>query len=251
MASDLPPAPARHPEERSRIPTHVAIVMDGNGRWAEARGLPRVAGHRAGVDAIRRTVAACRELGIRTLTLYAFSTENWQRSAEEVGALLSLLQESLVGESEELHRSGIRIRILGDLSATSEETRAEVVRVEELTANNRAMELNIAFNYGSRAEIARAVRQIAADVRDGRRSVEEIDEEIVAQALYTAGLPDPDLVIRTGGEQRLSNFLLWQAAYAELFFLDTHWPDFSSDHLRSVISQFQRRERRFGAAPGG
>ncbi len=225
--------------------------MDGNGRWAEAKGLPRIAGHRAGVEAIRRTVAACRELGIRTLTLFAFSTENWRRSPEEVTALLGLLQERLVGDSEELHRSGVRIRILGELAATSEETRAEAVRVEELTRRNKALTLNIAFNYGSRAEITRAVRQIAASVRDGRQPLEGVDEASVERELYTAGLPDPDLVIRTGGEQRLSNFMLWQAAYSELFFLDIHWPDFSGDDLRSVVSQFQQRERRFGGVPGG
>jgi undecaprenyl diphosphate synthase len=222
--------------------------MDGNGRWAAARGLTRSQGHRAGLDAVRRAIEACRELGVGVLTLYAFSTENWRRSDDEVEALLDLLRESLIAEAEELHRTGIRLRISGAVESMTREIREQVAHAETLTRDNQAMVLNVAFNYGGRAEIARAARQIAADVQAGRRTVEAIDEETVAQGLYTAGLPDPDLLIRTGGEQRLSNFLLWQAAYTELYFLDVYWPDFTRDHLIGAVAEYQHRQRRFGGS---
>lgn len=248
---------SRHPDpvpatlDRLRIPTHIAIIMDGNGRWATARGLPRVAGHRAGRDAIRPTIEGCRELGVRILTLYAFSTENWRRPHDEVGALMDLLQESLIQEAEELHRNGIRLRISGDVEQMTPAIRREIQRVEALTGGNQALVLNFALNYGGRAEIVRAAQQIAVEVREGRQPAEAIDEATLAAHLYTSGLPDPDLLIRTGREQRLSNFLLWQSAYAELYFADVFWPDFTRDHLVAAIAEFQQRQRRFGAAPHG
>ncbi|MGQ0571439.1 MAG: isoprenyl transferase [Armatimonadota bacterium] len=248
---------SRHPDpvpatlDRLRIPTHIAIIMDGNGRWATARGLPRVAGHRAGRDAIRPTIEGCRELGVRILTLYAFSTENWRRPRDEVGALMDLLQESLIQEAEELHRNGIRLRISGDVEQMTPAIRREIQRVEALTRDNQALVLNFALNYGGRAEIVRAAQRIAVEVQEGRQAAEAIDEATLAAHLYTSGLPDPDLLIRTGREQRLSNFLLWQSAYAELYFADVFWPDFTRDHLIAAIAEFQQRQRRFGAAPHG
>ncbi len=243
------PLPAPVAIDRLRVPAHIAIIMDGNGRWAAARGLPRSSGHRAGLEAVRRTIEGCREVGVGILTMYAFSTENWRRPDDEVGALLDLLRESLIAEAEELHRTGIRLRISGALESIDPEIRDQIARVEALTHDNQAMILNIAFNYGGRAEIARAARLLAADVQAGRRPVETIDEAAVAGGLYTADLPDPDLLIRTGGEQRLSNFLLWQTAYAELYFLDVYWPDFTREHLTAAIAEYQQRQRRFGGTP--
>ena len=246
-------ASASHAAEidRLRIPAHVAIIMDGNGRWAAARGLPRAAGHRAGRDAIRPTIEGCRELGVQILTLYTFSTENWRRPRDEVGALMDLLRESLIQEAEELHRNGIRLRISGDVEVLSSAIRREIERVEDLTGANQALVLNFALNYGARAEIVRAARRLAARARDGHLAPDAIDDAALAAELYTADLPDPDLIIRTGGEQRLSNFLLWQAAYAELYFADVLWPDFGRDHLFAAIVEFQQRQRRFGGAPDG
>ena len=240
------PAPA---PDRLRIPTHVAIIMDGNGRWAAARGLPRVAGHRAGRDAVRRTIEACRELGVSVLTLYAFSTENWRRPRDEVGALMDLLRESIIAEAEELHRNGIRLRLSGDVESIAPEIRRELDRAVALTFDNQALILNMALNYGGRAELVRAVRWIAAEAAAARLAPEAIDEGVIAAHLYTAGLPDPDLLIRTGSEQRLSNFLLWQSAYTEFFFLDAYWPDFGREHLVAAIAEYQQRQRRFGGAP--
>lgn len=233
-----------------RVPSHVAIIMDGNGRWATSRGLPRAAGHRAGLGAIRRAIEGCRDLGIRTLTLYAFSTENWRRPSDEVGMLLGLLHERLVAEAEELQRIGIRVRVIGDLDVMASETRAQIERVEALTAEGKALLLNIAFNYGGRAEIARAARALASRAMKRQLDVEQITEPALADCLYTAGQPDPELLIRTGGEQRLSNFLLWQAAYAELIFLDVFWPDFDRHHLAAAVNEYQKRQRRFGGATG-
>jgi undecaprenyl diphosphate synthase len=234
-----------------RIPRHIAIIMDGNGRWAAARGLPRAAGHRAGRDAVRPAIETCRELGVPILTLYAFSTENWRRPPDEVGALLDLLRESLINEADELQRNGIRLRISGDIDQMPEQIRREIQRVEALTGTNQALILNFALNYGGRAEIARAARLVAAEVMEGRQSLETVDESTIAAHLYTADLPDPDLLIRTGGEQRLSNFMLWQAAYAELYFADVYWPDFTREHLLAAIGEYQQRQRRFGGTAGG
>ncbi len=240
--------PALDPE---RIPSHIAIIMDGNGRWAAARGLPRAAGHRAGVGAARRTLQACRDLGVGALTLYAFSTENWRRPADEVEALMQLLADAVRDEARDLVEGGVRLRVSGDLASLDPTLRAQVEQVVALTAANGAFVLNVAYNYGGRAEIAAAARAIAAEARAGRLSPERVSEEVVAARLYTAGLPDPELLIRTGGEQRLSNFLLWQIAYTELYFSDVHWPDFERPHLVDAIADYQRRRRRFGGVEDG
>jgi undecaprenyl diphosphate synthase len=240
------PAPPAATLDRLRVPRHIAIIMDGNGRWAASRGLPRATGHRAGRDAIRRTIEACREIGVSILTLYAFSTENWRRSPDEIESLMDLFHESLIQEANELHRSGIRLRMLGDLSAMPPEIREQFERVEALTRGNQALILNIAVNYGGRAELVHAARRIAEAVAGGRLPVDAIDESAVEDGLYTTGLPDPELLIRTGFEQRLSNFLLWQAAYAELYFADLFWPDFDRRHLIAAVIDYQSRRRRFG-----
>jgi len=246
-----PPESAPPPAtlDRLRVPRHIAIIMDGNGRWAASRGLPRAAGHRAGRDAIRRTIEACREIGVSILTLYAFSTENWRRSPDEIESLMDLFHESLIQEANELHRSGIRLRMSGDLSTMPPEIREQFERVEALTGLNQALILNIAVNYGGRAELVHAARHIAEAVASGRLPVDAIDESAVEDGLYTAGLPDPELLIRTGFEQRLSNFLLWQAAYAELYFADLFWPDFDRRHLFAAVIDYQGRRRRFGGVP--
>jgi undecaprenyl diphosphate synthase len=224
--------------------------MDGNGRWASARGLPRAAGHREGVGAARRTLEACRDLGVGTLTLYAFSTENWRRPADEVEGLMQLLAEAVRDEAPDLVENGVRLRISGDLASLDASLRAQVEQVTAMTAGNEAFVLNVAYNYGGRAELAAAARAIAADVREGRLASESITEATLADRLYTAGLPDPDLLIRTGGEQRVSNFLLWQIAYTELYFSPVLWPDFERRHLQEAIVDYQRRRRRFGGVEG-
>jgi len=223
--------------------------MDGNGRWAAARGLNRAAGHRAGLDAVRRTLDASRELGVSILTLYAFSTENWRRPADEVEALMQLLGEAVSDEADELIREGIQLRVSGDLSSLDAGLRNQVERVVALTRDNGDLILNVAYNYGGRAEILSAVRRLAGDIATGL-SVDAIDEATLGRYLYTAGLPDPDLLIRTGGEQRISNFLLWQIAYTELYFCDVYWPDFDRTHLSAAIQTYQQRLRRFGGIEG-
>jgi undecaprenyl diphosphate synthase len=234
-----------------RIPAHIAIIMDGNGRWAASRGLPRADGHRAGVRAARRILEACRDLGVRTLTLYAFSTENWRRPADEVEALMHLLAESVRDEARDLVEGGVQLRISGELSLLDPALRAQVEEVVAMTAANDRFVLNVAYNYGGRAELTTAARGIAADVRAGRLTPEMVTEASVAERLYTAGLDDPDLLIRTGGERRVSNFLLWQIAYTELYFSDIHWPDFDRPHLVEAIADYQRRRRRFGGVEEG
>ena len=233
-----------------RIPAHVAIIMDGNGRWAASRGLPRAAGHRAGVQAARRTLEACRDIGVRTLTMYAFSTENWRRPADEVEALMQLLADAVRDEAHDLVEGGVRLRISGELASLDPVLRSQVEHVVALTSGNDAFLLNVAYNYGGRAELTAAARAIAADVQRGL-SLELITEDTLASHLYTAGLTDPDLLIRTGGEQRLSNFLLWQIAYTELYFSDVHWPDFERAHLIEAVADYQHRRRRFGGVEGG
>ncbi len=230
----------------TRIPAHIAIIMDGNGRWAAARGLPRAAGHRAGLEAVRRTIDACRDCGVRVLTLYAFSTENWRRPADEVAALMRLMGEAVVDEAAELVRGGVHLRLSGDLSALDPTLREQLEHLVALTQPNRDLVLNVAYNYGGRAEIVSAVRHLAAEVAAGRLVPGGIDETQVSAHLYTSGLPDPDLLIRTGGEQRLSNFLLWQVAYTELYFCDVFWPDFDRTHLLAALADYQHRRRRFG-----
>ncbi len=233
-----------------RIPPHVAIIMDGNGRWAEQRGLPRDLGHRAGRDAVRRTIEACREIGVRILTMYAFSTENWRRPVDEVEAIMQLLEEAVQEEAKELIRNGVQLRVSGELHSLEPRLRRQVERVMAETAQNHDLVLNMALNYGGRAELVRAIRLLAADLAAGKATPESIDEAQIGRYLYTAGLPDPDLLIRTGGEQRISNFLLWQLAYTELYFCNVYWPDFTKDHLLAALGAYQARRRRFGGVEG-
>ncbi len=227
-------------------PEHVAIIMDGNGRWAKARGLPRVAGHRAGVEALRKTVRAAGDAGIGWLTVYAFSSENWSRPKSEVSDLMGLLRLFIRRDLAELHRNGVRVRVIGDRDSLSPDIIALLEEAESLTADNRALNLVIAFNYGGRDEIARAGRRLAEAVVHGTLKAADISPEVFAGFLDTAGIPDPDLVIRTSGEQRMSNFLPWQAAYSELVFLSCFWPDFTAEHLAEALRQYAARERRFG-----
>ena len=238
---------APHSIAETTLPRHVAIIMDGNGRWAKARRLPRAAGHREGAEAVRRTVTASRELGIQFLTIYAFSSENWKRPDEEVSDLMGLLRVYLKREIKELDEQGIRLRIIGDKSRLSADICKLIDDGEAKTADNTAMVLTIAINYGGQAELAMAMRCIAKGVKSGAISPDEIDEEFISNHLYTKDIPDPDLVIRTSGEQRLSNFLLWQAAYSELMFVDDLWPDFDKQKLVSALNAFAERDRRFGA----
>ena len=227
-------------------PTHVAIIMDGNGRWAAARGLSRGAGHKEGTAAARRAVEAARDLGLRYLTLYSFSTENWRRPASEVRDLMLLLRKFIGDELPTLKREGVRVTIIGDKKNLDAEIKLLVSHAERETAGNSAFFLQIAFNYGGRDEIVRAAKRLAEDAAAGRISAGAIDETLFAKALDTAAIPDPDLVIRTSGEKRISNFLLWQAAYAEYVFLDVLWPDFGASHFAAAIEDFRARERRFG-----
>ncbi len=230
----------------ARIPAHIAIIMDGNGRWASARRLPRADGHRAGLDAVRRTIEVCREYGVRILTLYAFSTENWRRPLDEVIALTRLLGQALADEVDDLMRAGVQLRMSGDLDALDPALREQVDAVTSLTRDNHNLVLNVAYNYGGRSEITGAVRRLAQEIVSGRIAPQAIDEPVVSRYLYTADLPDPDLLIRTGGERRISNFLLWQIAYTELYFCDVYWPDFDKSQLVAAIADYQQRRRRFG-----
>jgi len=234
----------------AEVPRHVAIIMDGNGRWAAARGLPRVAGHRAGAHAVRRAVEASIRGGVEWLTLYAFSSENWRRPEAEVSDLTGLLRHYLRHEVAELHSEGVRMRVIGERHRFDEDLRHELSRAERLTAGNVRLNLTVALSYGGRAELVAAARAIAQAARDGTLEPDAIDEAAVERFLFTAGMPDPDLVIRTSGERRLSNFLLWQSAYAELAFPDVMWPDFSEAHFAGALAEFGRRERRFGVRPG-
>jgi len=231
-------------------PNHVAIIMDGNGRWAKARGLPRVAGHRRGADAVRRVVRGAGELGIPVLTLFAFSTENWTRPADEVNDLMGLLRHYLRNELDELHRNGARLRVIGNREGLASDIVRDISDAENMTRGNSRIDVNICINYGARAEILQAIRSLARQVAAGQLSADRIDEDRFESELLTSGVPDPDLLIRTSGEQRISNFMLWQCAYAELVFVDTLWPDFSKEHLEQAIAEFRRRERRYGGVSG-
>ncbi len=228
------------------IPRHVAIIMDGNGRWAAERGLPRSEGHRLGVEAVRRTVTAARDLGIGHLTLFSFSSENWSRPPDEVSFLFGLLRFFIRRDLAELHQKNVRVSVIGERDRLPQDIVALMEEAERLTAANRGLRMIVAFNYGARNELARAVRRIADDVRFGRLDPLEIGEAAISARLDTAEIPDPDLLIRTGGEMRLSNFLLWQAAYAELVFLPVYWPDFTGDSLRAAVAEFGMRHRRYG-----
>ena len=228
-------------------PKHVAIIMDGNGRWAKARGLPRTAGHRKGVEAVRRTVEAARELGIPYLTMFGFSSENWRRPEGEVFDLMQLLRFYLRSEIAELHKNGVRLRVIGDRSKLSGDIVTMIEKAEELTRGNKELNLVIALSYGSRQEITDATRQMVRDALEGRLRPEDITEESFSARLLTRDIPDPDLLVRTSGEQRISNFLLWQSAYTELVFVDTLWPDFTKRDLEDAIREFNQRDRRYGA----
>jgi undecaprenyl diphosphate synthase len=231
----------------ARAPAHVAIIMDGNGRWAQARGLPRFEGHRQGVEAVRRAVRSAIEHNVQFLTVYSFSSENWSRPPEEVAMLMGLLKRFIRNDLVELNENGVRVRIIGERDNLTPDIVALIVEAETLTANNRGLTLTVAFNYGARQEIVEAARRLAVEVRDGRLDAQAIGQEELADRLDTTGLPDPDLIIRTSGEMRLSNFLLWQAAYAELVFLPILWPDFDDAAFLSALDQYAARERRFGA----
>ena len=231
-------------------PTHVAIIMDGNGRWAASRRLPRIAGHREGARAVRRTIEAAIQRGVAWLTIYAFSSENWRRPAGEVLDLTGLLRHYLRNELAELKDNGVRLRVIGDRSRFDDDIQCDLTAAEADTSINSRLNLTVALSYGARDEIVGAARKLAEAVRDGKLDPTLIDEALFSHALATTGIPDPDLVIRTSGEQRLSNFLLWQAAYAELVFLDVLWPDFAVEHFEAALAEYARRERRFGARPG-
>lgn len=228
-------------------PTHVAIVMDGNGRWARARGLPRAAGHRQGAEALRRTIVGAGELGIRYLTLFGFSSENWNRPLIEVQDLMGLLRHYLRSEIADLHAKGARLRVIGDRSRFEPDIVALIANAEDLTRGNDKLNLTLAISYGGRDEIVAAARALASDVAAGRIDPKAIDAAALAGRLFTADLPDPDVVIRTSGEKRLSNFLLWQSAYSEFVFIDKYWPDFGKSDLEDAVHEFNRRERRYGA----
>ena len=228
------------------IPRHVAIIMDGNGRWAAARGLPRVEGHRRGVEALRKTVRAARELGIAILTIFSFSSENWSRPQSEIRDLLGLLRRFIRNDLADLHNSNVRVRIIGERDDLARDIQLLLQEAEDLTRNNNGLTLIVAFNYGARQEIARAARRLALEVAGGRLAPKDITPELLAQQLDLPELPDPDVIIRTSGEQRLSNFLLWQAAYSELVFVPINWPDFDRAALEGAIAEYRRRERRFG-----
>ncbi len=232
--------------DKNKLPRHIAIIMDGNGRWAQKRGLPRTLGHRAGVDSLREVVRAASNIGVKALTAYAFSTENWKRPEEEVNLLMNLLSEYLDSEIEELHRENIKIRFIGKIEELASGLRKKMQEAQEYTEKNTGMIFSLAVNYGGRAEILQCVQVIADKVAKGEMKREQITEEAINQHLYTADLPELDLLIRPSGDFRISNFLLWQAAYAEFWFTDIHWPDFTPTHLQQAILDYQRRERRFG-----
>jgi undecaprenyl diphosphate synthase len=228
------------------LPKHVAIIMDGNGRWAKKRLLDRIKGHEKGADSVRQIVEACGKIGVPILTLFAFSTENWQRPKKEVTALMVLLKKFLVSERPNLMDKGVRLNAIGDLDRLPKEVRDELDKTIRLTSANDTVTVNLALSYGARAEIVRMARQICEEVKSGRLQSNEITDETVSNYLYTAGIPDPDLLIRTSGEMRISNFMLWQIAYAEIFITDTLWPDFNENEFYEILKRFQMRERRFG-----
>ena len=229
-------------------PTHVAVIMDGNGRWAQSRGLPRVAGHKRGAEAVRATIEAAIEHEVRYLTLFGFSSENWKRPATEIADLMGLLRHYLRAELAELHRNGVRVRVIGERARLDPDIVALVQQAEETTRANARLVLTIALSYGGRADIVAAARRLAEAARAGTIDPASIDEDAFARALSTDGIPDPDLLIRTSGEQRISNFLLWQSAYTEFLFVDTLWPDFGKREFAAAVAEFQRRERRYGAS---
>lgn len=241
------PLPSDWAPSSEQLPRHVAIIMDGNGRWATARGLPRLHGHRAGTDNVRAVLEASVEFGIQYLTIYAFSTENWTRPADEVNGLFEIMAEVIRDETEELHRNGVCVRHIGRSEGLPPSLRQAIVGAVALTHANRRIILNVAFNYGGRAELVDAVRRIIAD----RIAAEAVTEDLISRYLYTEGQPDPDLIIRTAGEMRLSNFLIWQAAYAEYYTTSTYWPDFGREELRNALAAYAQRQRKFGSVLNG
>ncbi len=232
--------------DQDKLPKHLAIIMDGNGRWAKARGLLRTQGHLEGVKRVEEIIASCRRLGIGYLTIYAFSTENWTRPADEVSMLMNTFVTVLAQKAKELHANGIKINFIGRRVGVPDQVLRAIDGAMQLTAANSDMTLNVAFNYGARAEIVDAFKQIAAKVAQGQLAFESIDEQMVSASLYTKGQPDPDLLIRTSGEERISNFLLWQLSYAELYFTEKCWPDFNEEQLRIALAEYAKRERRYG-----
>jgi len=229
-----------------QIPTHIAIIMDGNGRWAKKRGLPRIAGHNEGVESVRDTVEVCGQLGVRYLTLYAFSTENWRRPQEEVSMLMRLLMRALRDETDKLHRNNVKVHAIGEISALPREVQDEMIDAIEKTKHNTGLNLLLALSYSGRWDITNAFKNIIADLHKGKLSAHQVDEATISKHLSTQNAPDPDLLIRTSGEFRISNFLLWQLAYTEIFISDCYWPDFRRDEVYRAIRDFQTRERRFG-----
>jgi di-trans,poly-cis-decaprenylcistransferase len=234
--------------DKNRIPQHIAIIMDGNGRWASERGKERSFGHQAGVDTVRRITSECTRMGVKYLTLYTFSTENWSRPADEISALMGLVLSSL--EDEIFMKNNVRFQVVGDIQRLPEEVQQKLQETMEHTAGNTAMTMVVALSYSSRWEITQAAKAIAADVKAGKLNVEDVTEELLSKHLVTNFMPDPELLIRTGGELRISNYLLWQIAYAELYFCDTYWPDFNEEDLHKAIASYQARQRRFGKTGG-
>lgn len=232
--------------DMAHLPRHIAIIMDGNGRWAKQRGLPRTAGHKVGAETFRKIATYCKDLGVEYLTVYAFSTENWKRPADEVGVIMGLLKQYMLEAIDSMERDQIRLRFLGDLSAISPELQALVDRTNEISSHIHGFQANVCLNYGGRDEILHAARRFAQDCTRGEAVPEDLTEEDFSSYLYSAGIPDPELIIRTSGEERLSGFLLWQCAYSEFYFCDTLWPDFDSRALDQAIIAYQSRDRRFG-----
>ncbi|MCY6483941.1 isoprenyl transferase [Clostridium aestuarii] len=228
------------------IPQHIAIIMDGNGRWAKRKGLPRTLGHKSGVEALRGIVKECSKLKVKYLTVYAFSTENWKRPAQEVNVLMKLLVEYLKREIEELNSEGVVVKHIGDISKLPEICQQELIKAYEKTKPNKGLVLNLALNYGGRDEIIYALKKIGKEIQNGSLTCNSINEKLISDNLYTAKIPDPDIIIRTGGEQRLSNFLLWQCAYSEFWYTNVKWPDFKKEHLHQAIYSYQNRDRRYG-----
>jgi len=232
--------------DMKKLPKHIAIIMDGNGRWADRRNLPRVAGHRSGIDSVQEVVELCGELGIQVLTLYAFSAENWKRPPLEINALMKLLLNQLRDQTPDLNAKNVRVTVIGDTDRLPRKVSYELQRSIDMTKNNTGLILNLALNYGGRQEILKAVKSISTDIESKKLKVKDLDENVFSQYLYTSGFPDPDIIIRTSGELRISNFLLWQCAYSELYITDVLWPDFRKKHLLLALISYQRRKRRFG-----
>ncbi len=232
--------------DMTRLPVHIGVIMDGNGRWAKRRGLPRSAGHQAGAETLKRIVTECNKMGIKYITVYAFSTENWKRPKDEVDFLMNLLMSYLLDAERTLAGENVRIRAIGSRAELSEEMQEQIKKTEAFTSKNDGIVMNIALNYGSREELVQAVRNISEKVKNGEMNADDIDADAISKELYTGGQPDPDLIIRTSNEQRLSNFMMWQASYSELYYTETLWPDFSVSHLYDAILEYQKRDRRYG-----